>query len=56
MTDLGDDTRYTPQIDSVGWGFAAVVVIITVIAGIMAYHSSNTMVATGPVAHIAASR
>jgi hypothetical protein len=51
MTDLHDagDTRYRPQIDSVGWVFAGVVVIITAIAGIVAYHSSDTMVATGPV-------
>jgi hypothetical protein len=59
MTDLHDagDARHGAQIDGVGWVFAAVVVIITAIAGIMAYHSSGgVMVAGKPLSHVAASR
>jgi hypothetical protein len=58
MTDLHDagDERYRAQIDRVGWAFAAVVVIITSIAGILAYHGSDTTVASGAVVHVAAFR
>jgi hypothetical protein len=42
------------QIDTVGWVFAAVAVIITAIAAIIAYHGSdNTIVANTPVSRIA---
>jgi hypothetical protein len=43
MTDLHEtgDRRHTSQIDSVGWMFAAVVVAITAVAGIVAYHGQR---------------
>jgi hypothetical protein len=42
------------QIDTVGWGFAAVAVIITAIAAIIAYNSTDsTIVANTPVSHLA---
>ena len=42
------------QIDTVGWGFAAVAVIITAIAAIIAYNNTdNTIVANTPVSHVA---
>ena len=57
MTDLHetDEPKYTAQIDTVGWIFAAVAVAITVIAAMVAYHGSGTMFANTPVPHIAGS-
>jgi hypothetical protein len=59
MTDLQDvkDDRYTAQMDSAGWIFAAVVVVITgLAAGLVACHSDG-LVAISPVTpHVAASR
>jgi len=57
MTDLHEtgDPRYTAQIDSVGWIFVAFAVAITVIAGVVVYHGSGTMIANTPVPHVAGS-
>ncbi len=50
MTDL----RETSQIDKVGWLFAVVVVVITAVAGVIAYGGWESTVASKP--HIAAYR
>jgi len=57
MSDLheSDDPKYTAQIDSVGWIFVAFAVAITVIAGVVAYRGSQTMIANTPVPHVAGS-
>jgi hypothetical protein len=57
MTDLHeiDDPKYKAQIDSVGWIFVAFAVAITVIAGVVAYHGSQTMIANTPGPHVAGS-
>jgi hypothetical protein len=57
MTDLHetDDPKYTAQIDTVGWMFVAFAVAITVIAGVVVYHASGTMIANTPVPHVAGS-
>jgi hypothetical protein len=53
MTDLHEasDRAYIAQIDSVGWIFAVLVVVIAAIAGIMAYCGNNSTVASSSVAH-----
>jgi hypothetical protein len=58
MTDLHEagDRRDTSKIDGVGWVFAALVVAITAIAGMVAYYGNGAMVASTPVAHVTASR
>ena len=55
MTDLHEasDPKYTTQIDTVGWIFVAFAVVITVVAAIVAYHGSDTMIANRPVSHVA---
>ena len=56
MSELHEtsDQKCEEQIDTVGWGFAAVAVIITAIAAIIAYNSNdNTVVANTPVSHVA---
>ena len=57
MTDLHetDDPKYTAQIDTVGWIFVAFAVAITIIAAVVAYHGSGTMIAKTPVPHVAGS-
>jgi hypothetical protein len=57
MTDLHEssDPKYTAQIDTVGWIFVAFGVAITVIAAVLAYHGSSTMIANTPVPHVAGS-
>ena len=57
MTDLHEssDPKYSAQIDTVGWIFVAFAVAITVIATVVAYHGSGTMIANTPVSHIAGS-
>jgi hypothetical protein len=57
MTDLHEtsDPKYTAQIDSVGWIFVAFAVAITVMAAVVAYHGSGTMIANTPVSHVAGS-
>ena len=42
------------DIDTVGWLFAAFVVVITAIAAMVAYEGNNTMVAKITVSHVAA--
>ena len=57
MSELHETSnpKHKEQIDTVGWVFAAVVVIITAIAAIIAYHGNDsTMVASTPVSHVAA--
>jgi hypothetical protein len=55
MSDLHEagDRRYTAQIDSTGWIFAAVVVVITAVAGIVAYYGSDLMVPSNLMAQVA---
>jgi hypothetical protein len=55
MTDLheADYPRYTAQIDGTGLIFAAVVVVITAVAGIVAYYGSDLMVASNLMAQVA---
>jgi hypothetical protein len=56
-SDETSDQKCEEQIDTVGWGFAAVVVIITAIAAMIAYNSNdNTIVANTPVSHVAGPR
>ena len=57
MTDLHetDEPKYTAQIDTVGWIFVAVAVAITVIAAVVAYHGSGTMIANTPAPHVTGS-
>jgi hypothetical protein len=42
MTDLHKttDPKYTAQIDTFGWVFVAIAVVITVVAAILAYQAS----------------
>jgi hypothetical protein len=47
--------KYTAQIDTVGWIFVAFALAITVIAAVVAYHGSGTMIANTPVPHVAGS-
>ena len=57
MTDLHEtgDPKYMAQIDTVGWIFVAFAIVVTAIAGIVAYHGSETMIAKSPVSHVAGS-
>jgi hypothetical protein len=57
MTDLHEtsDPKYAAQIDTVGWIFVALAVAITVIAGVVAYHGSGTMIANTPGSHVSGS-
>ena len=57
MTGLHEssDPKYTAQIDTVGWLFVVFVVAITVIAAVVAYQGSGTMIANTPVSHVAGS-
>jgi hypothetical protein len=57
MTDLHEtgDLKYTAQIDTVGWIFVAFAVAVTVIAAVVAYHGSGTMIANSPEPHVAGS-
>ncbi len=56
MTDLREtsDQRVTTEIDKVGWMFAVAVVVITAVAGLVAYGGWDATVAPQP--HIAAFR
>jgi hypothetical protein len=42
MRDLhkATDSKYTAQIDTIGWVFVAIAVVITVVAAILAYQAS----------------
>ncbi len=54
MTDLHETPpKYTAEIDKVGWVFAALVGVIAVVAGIVAY---DGVVANGAASHVVASR
>jgi hypothetical protein len=57
MTDLHEtnDPKYPAQIDTVGWIFVAFAVAITVVAAVVAYHGSATVIANTPVPHVAGS-
>jgi hypothetical protein len=57
MTDLHEsgDPKYAAQIDTVGWIFVVFALAITVIAAVVAYHSSGRMIANTPVSHVAGS-
>ena len=55
MTDLHEttDPKYTAQIDTIGWIFVAVAIVITVV--VLAYQASGVMIANSPVPHVAGS-
>jgi hypothetical protein len=57
MTDLHEttDPKYTAQIDTIGWIFVALAVVITVVAAIEVYQASGVMIANGPLPHVAGS-
>jgi hypothetical protein len=55
MTDETTDPKYTAQIDTVGWIFVAFAISITVVAAVVAYHGSDTMIANTPAPHVAGS-
>ena len=50
MTDLHEttDPKYTAQIDTTGWIFVAIAVVITVVAVILAYQASGVIIANSP--------
>jgi hypothetical protein len=54
MTDLHEtsDPKRTAQIDTIGWLFAAFVVVVTAIAAPVAYNGNNTMVSNA-TSHVA---
>jgi hypothetical protein len=43
------------QIDTIGWIFAAVAVIITLSAAMIAYYGNGEMVANAPASHVTGS-
>jgi len=45
--------EYKTQIDTIGWLFVAVFVVITTVAGVVAYNANDLMV-TNTVSHVAA--
>jgi hypothetical protein len=49
------ETAHTTQIDTVGWIFVVFAVAITVVAAVVAYHGSGTLIANTPVSHVAGS-
>jgi hypothetical protein len=57
MTDLHEttDPKYTAQIDTIGWIFVALAVVITVVAAIVVYQASGVMIASSPLPHVAGS-
>jgi len=57
MTDLHEttDPKYTTQIDTIGWIFVALAVVITVVAAIVVYQGSGVVIANSPVPHVAGS-
>jgi len=57
MTDLHEttDPKYTAQIDTTGWIFVAIAVVITVVAVILAYQASGVIIANSPAPHVARS-
>ena len=57
MTDLHEttDPKYTAQIDTIGWIFGALAVVITVVAAVVVCQGSGVMIANSPVPHAAGS-
>jgi hypothetical protein len=55
MTDLHEttDPKYTAQIDTIGWIFVALAVVITVVAAIVVYQASGVMIANSSLPHVA---
>jgi hypothetical protein len=55
MTDLHEttDPKYTAQIDTIGWIFVALAVVITIVAAIVVYQGSGVTIANSPVPHAA---
>jgi hypothetical protein len=53
MTDLRETSNPECKIDTVGWVFAAVVVVITAFAGLAAYNA-NDLTVPNTVSHVAA--
>ena len=55
MSDLHEarDPKREPQIDTVGWLFLAVAVVVTATAAMIAYEANDAMVAR-PVSQVAA--
>ena len=49
------DPKYTAQIDTTGWIFVAIAVVITVVAVILAYQASGVIITNSPVPHVARS-
>jgi len=56
MSELHETSNQKREehIDTVGWVFAAVVVIITALAAIIAYHGNDNTIASTRVSHVAA--
>ena len=54
MTDLHEqsDSKYAAQIDTVGWIFVVIAIVITAIAAILVYHGNEAMIANSPVLHV----
>ena len=57
MTDLHEvsGSSSSAQMDKVGWMFAVLVVVITTIAGIVAYQGNHAIGASSPAAHVSPS-
>ena len=45
MTDFHETQNQAPQIDTIGWFFVALVLLITAVAAIVAYHGNSSKVA-----------
>ena len=45
MTDFRETRNQAPQIDTIGWLFVALVLLITAVAAIVAYHGNSSKVA-----------
>ena len=56
MTDLHEtpDPKPTAQIDTLGWLFLALAVVITATAAMIAYRGNSTLVANTTLARVAA--
>jgi hypothetical protein len=50
MTDLRETSNPECKIDTVGWVFAAVVVVIIAFAGMVAYNANDLTITKAPVA------
>jgi hypothetical protein len=55
MVDLHETSNpeHNEQIDTLGWVFLALAIIIVAIAAIVAYDGNNAMVANTTVSHVA---